>query len=151
MPRKQSHYENTIIYKIYCKDAECTHFYIGHSTNFILRKNVHKFYSKTKNSNLYKYIRENGGWENFVMEKIDDFPCETKREAHQREREFIECLEPELNENVPLRTYKELRLKNKEKYNLYMKEYMKKYYRTQKAKKELEHKEIKKDFVLSFD
>jgi hypothetical protein len=30
-------------------------------------------------------MREHGGWENFVMIQIEEFPCETKREAEARE------------------------------------------------------------------
>ena len=148
--RKESNYNNTVIYKIYCNDESSNKSYIGHSTNFTLRKHLHKFYSKKNDTTLYKYIRENGGWDNFVIERIEEHPCSSKKEALQRERYFIDLLKPELNENLPLRSYKELREKNKEKYNLYMKEYMKKYYRIQKAKQK--HLEVlKKDFIIYFD
>ena len=42
MPKTQINYSSTIMYKICCKDTLITEIYIGHTTNFIQRKNQHK-------------------------------------------------------------------------------------------------------------
>jgi len=39
---EQNKYKNTVIYKIYCKDANINDFYIGHTTNSTKRKHQHK-------------------------------------------------------------------------------------------------------------
>ena len=38
MPKKEINYQNTIIYKIRCKDLNIKDVYVGHTTNFIQRK-----------------------------------------------------------------------------------------------------------------
>ena len=42
MPKENIDYSNTIIYKIRCKDINVSDIYIGHTTNFVKRKNQHK-------------------------------------------------------------------------------------------------------------
>ena len=143
--KKPSNYQNTVIYKINCKEESIVDFYIGHSTNFKLRTSLHKFYSKTNTNKLYEFIRANGGWDNFDIQVIENYPCISRGEAHKREREVIEELKPTLNGNLPLRSYKELREKNKDKYNTYMREYMKKYY--QKTKEQAKQNEVKKEII----
>jgi len=150
--KKESDYSKTIIYKIECRNSQIKEFYIGHSTNIYVRTHLHKFYSKIKESKLYSFIRNHGGFDNWKITKIEDYPCQYKYDALARERFYIEDLKPELNENLPHRGYKELRKKNIEKYNLYMKYYMKEYYQKMKAKKN-EHlvSDIHHDGILYFD
>ena len=50
------------------------------------------------------------------MTVIEKYPCNSRAEAHLKERHVIEELKPTLNENIPCRSYKELREKNKEQY-----------------------------------
>ena len=73
MPKTDINYSNTIIYKIICKDISIKDIYIGHTTNFIQRKYAHKIACKTIQNNLrlYRYIRDNGGWENWDMIQIE--------------------------------------------------------------------------------
>ena len=42
MPKVEIDYSKTIIYKLCCKDINITDIYVGHTTNFIKRKNEHK-------------------------------------------------------------------------------------------------------------
>lgn len=70
------------------------------------------------------------------MTVLEKYPCNSRAEAHLKERRVIEELKPTLNENIPCRSYRELREKNKEQYNAYMREYMKKYYQRKKKEKE---------------
>ena len=81
MPKTAIDYSNTIIYKIFCKDTSITELYVGHTTNFVQRKHLHKQNCINKNSlsyrcKLYEVIRNNGGWDNWRMEIVDFFKCE---------------------------------------------------------------------------
>jgi GIY-YIG catalytic domain len=105
-------YKNTVIYKIQCKDEKITDIYIGHTTNFKQRNNVHKNNcniktSKGHNYKIYKIIRENGGWDNWNMIIIEEYPCENVNEAKERERYWIEKESSQLNVTIPNRSQKE--------------------------------------------
>lgn len=86
MPKVQINYQNTKMYKIVCDDTE--KFYVGHTTNFTKRKQGHKSDSKTKDTKVYRMIREFGGWENWRIVLIEKYPCNNKREAEKREEEL---------------------------------------------------------------
>ncbi len=104
MPRLQIDYSNTIVYKIVCKDLDKTECYVGHTTNFVNRKHCHKsnvIDTKNRNSALYKFIRDNGGWENFDMVEVEKYNCKDVNEAHKYERHWIERLQAKLNTSVP--------------------------------------------------
>ena len=73
-------YSKTVIYKIQHNDDDSL-LYVGHTTNFTKRKNRHKNNCKTHSLQIYKTIRENGGWECFTMIVLKDFPCDSKTEA----------------------------------------------------------------------
>jgi hypothetical protein len=113
-------YENSVIYKLVHKnDQDNENIYVGSTTNFRGRKLQHK--KSTYNPNeekynrpQYKYIRENGGWDEWEMIAIETYPCESKRELEIRERYHIETLKPKLNKNIPTRTMKEYCEDNKE-------------------------------------
>lgn len=112
MTKTQKDYSNTIIYKLCCKDTTISDIYIGHTTNFNQRKNNHKrncctYYSENHNSNVYKFIRNYGGWDNWSMIQIEEFKCNNSREATMRERYWIDLLKPTLNTNNPYVTKEE--------------------------------------------
>lgn len=93
MPRTKTDYSKTVIYVIKCKDNNIIDEYIGSTTNFNERKCQHKTVcynekSKCYNYKIYKYIRENGGWTNWLMLEVEKFPCNDKREAEKREEEI---------------------------------------------------------------
>ena len=114
-------YQNSIIYKLcHQNDLENNNIYVGSTTNFRNRKNRHKTSccnekDKNYNFNVYQFIREHGGWEQFVMIPIEVFPCNDKKELEVKERFYIELLKPKLNQVIPTRTKKEYWCDNKEK------------------------------------
>jgi len=92
MLRERKDYNNTVMYKLSHKDCDDNNnfIYVGHTTHFIERKANHKSCCnnenyKLHNNTLYKYIRENGGWENWDMILIENYPCTGIREAEERE------------------------------------------------------------------
>ena len=111
-----------IFYKIYCKDKNIKEAYIGSTKNFKQRKWLHKTACNEGNKSInnkckvYKFIRENGGWDNWVMVKLESKVCKDIIERRAIERKYIEELQKPLNKRIPGRS--------KEEYN---KEYMKTY------------------------
>jgi hypothetical protein len=107
-----ANYKNTVIYKIICKDETITDIYIGHTTNFKQRNKLHKSTCNVEslkgyNYKIYKIIRENGGWDNWNMTTIEEYPCESVNEARERERYWIEKESSQLNVTIPNRNKKE--------------------------------------------
>jgi hypothetical protein len=94
---------NYIMYKIVPKNNNLQYCYIGHTSNFNIRKNTH--YRNTINQNdkkhyhlkHYQTIRENGGWEQWEMVPIETYQCKTKLEARIREQELIDEYGANLN------------------------------------------------------
>jgi len=132
-------YQNGFIYKLCCKDTNIKDEYIGSSTNFTRRKSAHKKSSINPNDEkyhyrVYKFIRDNGGFENFCMIQIEKYPCDSKRELETRERYFIELYESKLNCIIPTRTKKELYKDKKDEILQKNKEYRDKH--TDKIKKQ---------------
>ena len=121
-------YSNTIIYKIYCKDENVKDFYVGATCNFIRRKNRHKSNCINKNGlmennmPLYCFMRLNGGWDNWIMEKIQQVNCRDKRHRNRVEAKYIKELEATLNQLIPQDI----------EGGLDIKEYRKKYYENNK-------------------
>jgi hypothetical protein len=114
-------YNNSIIYKIVCKDINVKEFYVGSTTNFNRRKQEHKHTcnnpnSKNYNVKLYKLIRETQGWVNWDMVLVEKYDCNDKLELHKQERYWIETLGATLNVKIPYRS--------KERKKEYNKEYM---------------------------
>ena len=106
MTKTEIDYSNTIIYKLCCKDFNVKDIYVGHTTNFIQRKNQHKTsccneHSKNYNRYVYQFIRENGCWDNWDMIQIEVVNCENKRNAELIEHNYIKTLEANLNSNNP--------------------------------------------------
>jgi len=106
-------YSKACIYKIkHNEDYNDENIYIGSTCNLIRRRCMHKTTcynenNKLYNSLIYQYIRDNGGWDCFVMIKIHDFPCESKGELEIEERRMIDLLQSKLNKNVPGRMKQE--------------------------------------------
>ena len=116
MPKKSIDYSNTTIYKICCRDINIPDCYVGHSTELTKRRNQHKTNCNNQNfkAYVYKFIRDNGGWENWELVKIEDFPCNSFNDALKRERYWIEALKATLNKTIPLRTDAEYYQDNKD-------------------------------------
>ena len=95
-------YHYSYIYKIVCLDPNIDDFYIGSTVNLNIRcqahiktglnkKNLHYHYK------LYTFIRDSGGYENWEMQVIKLYKCETKRELVKEEQKYIDELKPSLN------------------------------------------------------
>jgi len=99
MPKNNIDYSNTIIYKIYCNDETISDVYVGHTTNFYVRKYQHKNACNDLKHNykIYKTIRENGGWDNWNMVEIANYNCKNSTEARIKEQQHYEELKPSLN------------------------------------------------------
>jgi len=112
MPKVETDYSQTIIYKLCCKDPLITDIYIGHTTNFTQRKNSHKTSCSNENDKkynqyVYEFIRNNGGWENWTILQIENIKCKDKREAEATEHHWINSLHATLNSNKPYAKCKE--------------------------------------------
>jgi len=89
-------------YKFVCKDNDISFTYVGHTTNFACRKSCHKhdcnnINRKSYNINLYVFIREHGGFDNWNMIEIHKQLCNDKRDAERIEQELLEQQEYKLN------------------------------------------------------
>ena len=122
-------YQESIIYKLCCKDTTIADIYIGSTTNFRRRKTQHKFCCLNETSEHYlqpKYIfiRINGGWDNWDMIQIKKVSCNSKRELEAEERKVYDELKPALNFCKPQRKDGDLKIyveENKEKIKQYQK------------------------------
>ena len=116
MVKKFMAYQNTIIYKIICKDKNITSSYVGLTIDFNKRKYAHEnSYINLKKGKLYDCIRENGGWDNWEMIAVEKYSCFLRKEAGLREKYWYEKLNPDLNTNYPARNYDEYYEANKER------------------------------------
>ena len=148
MTRIPINYDNTIIYKLCCKDPIITDIYIGHTTHFIKRKRVHKSDCNNikgirYNVYVYRFIRNNGGIDNWDMVEINKLKCIDIRDAERVEREYFDLLKPTLNKNKPIlyegeikEYHKEYKKDNIDKIKDYNKDYYKdkQYYEQHKEK-----------------
>jgi len=155
MPRKPVDYSKTIIYQICCLDTSITDIYIGQTTDFINRKYGHKTACNNPNDphynyRLYQFIRNNGGWDNWKMVQIEEFPCKNKREVESRETYLMKELKSSLNTNQSFTTKEQWNEYHK-KYNQTdkVKEYYKKYNRTDERKQRNNKQRQKKALYLA--
>ena len=132
-------YTKSVIYKIACLNTSVKEIYVGSTLNFKQRKREHKCNcnnpnDKSYNYYVYKFIREHGGWENWDMFIIKNLACNSRRELLIEEDRVMRDLNASLNTYYPvldieknkerLQLYdKEYREKNKEHLQLYKKEY----------------------------
>jgi len=103
MSKETINYAETSIYKIFCKDESISDVYVGHTTNFSLRKYQHKnaCNNSLDNIKIYKTIRDNGGWNNWKMVEIAKYICNDSTEARIKEQEHYEQLQATLNSHSP--------------------------------------------------
>ena len=147
-------WENGCIYMLRHKDdVELENVYIGSTTNFRGRKYEHKTGCnnpniKNYNGKKYQYIRDNGGWDEWKMVWIEDYPCESKKELLLREDEVMLQYQNRLNQNRAHTTHeekkeqkKEHRQANREK----ILEKQKEHYQANREKILEYHKEYQKD------
>jgi len=122
-------YNKGCIYMIkHNQDFNNENVYIGSCCNFTRRKCGHKTVCnnpnyKNYNLKLYQIIRDNGGWDEWIMLKLHDFPCNEKYELNLEQRRVIDLYKSKINIIVPTRTIKEWHEDNKDKINEYYKKY----------------------------
>lgn len=100
-----------MIYTIY-KISIAGEDYIGSTKDLKQRKGTHK--SSCNNPNdlryelvLYQTIRNNGGWDCCVITPVEEFECETKRQAECREEHWRREYNATLNMKRAFRTEEE--------------------------------------------
>jgi hypothetical protein len=118
-------------------------YYVGSTYDLSNRYSGHKSHCNNENSHkynyrIYKFMRENGGFDSFEIVKIRDCPeCKTKKELKIYERKYYDHYNPELNHYKPQLTEDELinfkeqknetqrndYAQNPEKYNIRNKKY----------------------------
>ena len=99
-------YSKAVIYGIYCKDITVLEFYIGSTYDEIERERLHKSTCNNENGEkynykVYNYIHDNGGWDNWIFEVIEEYPCENKIQMVTREQYHYDLLKPTLNSKRP--------------------------------------------------
>jgi hypothetical protein len=142
MPRVPIDYSKTIIYRIVCKDPTITDCYVGSTTDFKSRKTKHKSVCDNDDANVYQFIREHNGWDNFDMIEIEKYNAIDKPDQARRERYWLETYGAILNSYIPSRSRKEYREKNKEQ----LLEKQKEYYKENKEQLLEKQKEYKKEY-----
>jgi len=124
---KTSDYTKCQIYKIVCKDLSIKDLYVGSTCNWTKRKSKHKRSVENKNDGEFQYkkalfIREHGGWKNWEMILIENYPCENDLQARTKEREWYEKLGATLNSICPIITSDELKIQKYENGKIYREE-----------------------------
>ncbi len=90
------------VYKIFALDPDDDACYIG-STTASMRQRIakHKLCCRTgRDLKIYRYIRDNGGWDAFTYEILESKLVSSKAEQFACEQEFMDLLEPSLNERA---------------------------------------------------
>jgi hypothetical protein len=98
-------YSNGVIYKIIQRNGE-GQIYIGSTCVLNNRVRQHKDScnretSKDYNQPVYQHIRANGGWINWEIQILEEYPCGSKAELEIRERYWIEKDQASLNQYRP--------------------------------------------------
>jgi hypothetical protein len=88
------------VYKLY---DEKGNFYIGSTSNMYMRFSKHITDSKTKNTKLYKYMREHGA-DKFKISILEEVKYVDVDELRMKETEYFDMLQPQLNDNRPYST-----------------------------------------------
>lgn len=136
--KMEPNYSDSVIYKLICKTVTVLEFYIGSTANEKRRVIDHKSVCNNESSNgynypVYKFIRANGGWNNWIFEIIERYPCDNDEQLRIKERYYYDLLKPILNIDRPLRTTEEL----KQEIVIYNEEHREehaKYYKNNKVK-----------------
>ena len=149
-------YKNCVIYKII--NEEETFCYVGHTTNFGQRKSEHKERCNNENGkqynyNLYKTIRENGGWNKFKIVLFESYPCDSKRDAETREQFHINALKPNMNDKNSYTNIKEYKKQYRESNKEVIAQYKKEYYENNKeaiAEQRKQYRESNKEVIAQY-
>jgi len=88
-------YSKSVIYKITCKDPSISKMYFGSTANIADRRRKHKHNYSNKSGTkytiaLYDFSRKNGGWENWTIEIVAEYPCNSRKELRIEEQRYID-------------------------------------------------------------
>lgn len=124
MPRGPIDYSKSAIYKIVCRDLTIKDLYVGSTTELRRRRNAHKTICNNPRVKEYYYpvyvcIRDNGGWKNWDLILVENYPCNGVEELRARERHHMELLGATLNVKTPSQTKQEWTDLNKEHVSAY--------------------------------
>ncbi len=94
--------KNYSIYKIFCKNPAVKDIYVGSTTRLKDRIKTHKTTINNPNNphskyKLYTVIKENGGWDNWQHEVLEELVNVEKIDARKREEEWTKQLGATLN------------------------------------------------------
>ena len=110
MPKKPIDYTKSCVYRLIHNHIT---YYVGSTTNMRQRKGKHKNNTNSKKSDkydmeLYKFIRENGGFDDWTMVMIQAYPdCKNSDELRKHERDHYDIFRPPLNSQRPYITEEE--------------------------------------------
>jgi hypothetical protein len=146
MPKQPIDYSRTFAYMLCCKDPTITDVYVGHTTNLTKRKTHHKALCNNANNNtdqkyhryVYRFLRENGGWNNWEMIVLETKSCIDGKDARKFEREWFEKKGATLNKARPIISREEELLADRQYHRDHQdekKEYDKIYYQKNTDKK----------------
>ncbi len=87
-------YSKGLIYKLCCNDTNITDIYVGSTTNFVRRKCNHKSACNNENGKkysryVYRFVRENGGWDNWSMILLPEYSATNKKQLERKEHKYI--------------------------------------------------------------
>ena len=110
------------IYEISCKDENIKSIYVGHTKTFFNRMENHKnpfnnnIRSPVYNYPLYKIVRENGGWNNWIINKLEIIQGDRDKAA-EREQYWMDLKQTDMNQVNAYDKNEIRRLKNKQNNN----------------------------------
>ena len=106
--------------KIYSMTGIDGHYYIGSTTTSLTdRFRHHKEYSKTHDTRVYEYCKR-VGWKNITIELLEDYPCDSPQELHEREEYHLAPMREDplcLNTNRAHLTVEERKMIGKQYYD----------------------------------
>jgi len=87
-----------VIYKICCKDTIIRDCYVGETKDIEKSKKRHYLeYKNVCDLKVYKFIKDNGGWDNWYFDIIEEFEASSRRFILDRQKHYIEILNSTLN------------------------------------------------------
>ena len=87
MPKVKINYAEMIFYKICCSSSNITKVFIGHTTNVNQRKHILKKQTQSDiyYSDMIDFIKNSGGWENWILQILEKYECKTHIDIVLRE------------------------------------------------------------------
>ena len=142
-------------YKIFCKNTDIQDSYIGKSCDIINRMNQHKwscFNKEKQNMKIYKFINDNGGWENFDYIILQEDYFEKVEDATIVENNLFNIFNPSLNTNRPIQDTNETKIKRRDGAKKFrLKQKMKKNLKLEFENIKCDFKEMKNEIIMEME